>query len=487
MPSRKDSLPVYFTSIELDNVRCFGKGRKLELIDDYYGGPARWTLLLGDNGVGKTTLLQCLAWMRPVPKLTPGTTGSNSSRGDNDDDEPAPLVKGPLEPALSGEENYVLEALLRLGTEYELGLKGEMCQGRELRSTNENRKGASRKRGEKIRTGIRIFYSKKRALTDIELKGNTRIETIGEYHEPFIVAYGANRQLGLQNLTLSDLDDPIASRLSGITQLYDPEEILSSMDHAAAKKGSKSKEKDRLEKLKQLLAKVLPDIESAVDIKIFAPNILNLPNEQSGVRFKTFSGLVPLEALSLGYKTTLAWTVDLAWRLFRRYPKSPDPLSEPAIVLIDEIDLHLHPLWQLTIIDELTELFPRTQFIATAHSPLMIQVAPTANLAVAKKEGDQVVIINDPDVIRSWRVDQILTSGLFDVPYSRDKQTEAFFKEREKLLDKQSLSRGEQARLRYLDQQLAKLPIAPNPEDQEAMDLIRKAASILKRHTRKTR
>jgi predicted ATP-binding protein involved in virulence len=257
------------------------------------------------------------------------------------------------------------------------------------------------------------------------------------------------------------------------------------MDHAAAKQGSKSKENARLEKLKQLLAKVLPNINSAADIKIFAPDILNLPTEQSGVRFETFSGLVPLQALSLGYRTTLAWTIDLAWRLFRRYPKSPDPLSEPAIVLIDEIDLHLHPLWQLTIIDDLTQLFPRTQFVATAHSPLMVQVAATANLAVVKKGDEEVEIVNDPDVVRSWRVDQILTSGLFDVPYSRDKQTERLFKEKEELLDKQSsLSRGEQARLEYLDQQLAKLPIAPNPEDQEAMDLIRKAASILKRHTR---
>jgi predicted ATP-binding protein involved in virulence len=357
-----------------------------------------------------------------------------------------------------------------------------MCKGKELRLVDEYGKDLSDKKGDKIRTGIKIFYSNKRVLKDIELKGNTRIETIGEYQEPFIVAYGANRQLGSQNLTLSDLDDPIASRLSGVTQLYDPEEILSSMDYAASKKGKKSQEHDRLEKLKQLLARVLPDIEKASDIMIDAPNVLGIPTEQSGVRFKTFSGSVPLKALSLGYKTTLAWTVDLAWRLFRHYPESPDPLSEPAVVLIDEIDLHLHPLWQLNIIDELTRLFPRTQFIATAHSPLMVQVAPTANLAVIKRTGNEVEIINDPDVVRSWRVDQILTSGLFDVPYARDKVTESLFKEREKLLDKQQLDKDEQARLQYLDQQLARLPIASNPEDQKAIELIRKAASILKRH-----
>ena len=67
MPSPKQPL-IYFSSLELENVRCFGEQRQtLELTDNAKGQPAQWTLLLGDNGVGKTTLLQCLAWMRPVP------------------------------------------------------------------------------------------------------------------------------------------------------------------------------------------------------------------------------------------------------------------------------------------------------------------------------------------------------------------------------------------------------------------------------------
>jgi hypothetical protein len=425
--------------------------------------------------------------MRPVPKLPPGSTGDNVAGVGDEGDEPPPLVKGPLGPALPDEENDVLEGMRRVGRQYELGLRCEMCQGRELRSADGDRKGGSSKSGKKIQTGIKIFYSRKGMLEDIKLKGNTRIETLGEYHEPFIVAYGANRQLGVQNLALGDLDDPIASRLSGITQLYDPEEILNKMDHAAAKKGPKSKESRRLEKVKELLSKILPDLNSADDIQIFPPDILNTSTDPSGVRFRTFSGLVPFRALSLGYKTTLAWTVDLAWRLFRRYPNSPDPLSEPAIVLIDEIDLHLHPLWQLSIIDDLTRLFPRTQFVATAHSPLMVQVARTANLVVVKKIRDEVKITNDPDVIRSWRVDQILTSGLFDVPYTRDKQTEDYFKEREELLEQQSLSQDEQERLNFLDRQLENLTITTAPEDQKAVNLIREAADLLKKYTRKTR
>ena len=51
---------IYFSSLELENVRCFGERQVLELTDER-GRPARWTLILGENGVGKTTLLECLA------------------------------------------------------------------------------------------------------------------------------------------------------------------------------------------------------------------------------------------------------------------------------------------------------------------------------------------------------------------------------------------------------------------------------------------
>ncbi len=51
-----------------------------------------------------------------------------------------------------------------------------------------------------------------------------------------------------------------------------------------------------------------------------------------------------MRGLSLGYRTLIAWMVDFASRLFERYPNSPNPLAEPAVVIVDEIDLHLHPM-----------------------------------------------------------------------------------------------------------------------------------------------
>jgi len=481
MGKSQRSTSIYFTSLELENVRCFGHPQKLDLTDGS-GSPAQWTLLLGDNGVGKTTLLQCLAWMRPLPK---GGEKSNLFEVDDENDEPPPLTKGSLGPALSDEENDTLESLLRMGKKHEVLLKAELCQNREFMSSGQGNSAPLIDKSARINTGVKIIFSKKGALEAIRSMGNTKIETIGEYHEPFIIAYGANRQMELLNLIKSELDDPIAARrLSVLTVLYDAEEILQNLDYAAAKKEYKGRENALLLKVKHLLAQVLPDpkIKDARDIEINAPKMVSTSTEPSGVRINTFSGLVPLSALSLGYRTTLAWTTDLAWRLFSHYPKSSNPLAEPAVVLVDEIDLHLHPLWQRTIMDHLTDLFPRVQFIATAHSPLMVQAAPNANLAVVQKEGDEVRIVNEPDVVKSWRVDQILTSELFGVPASRDKRTESLFKEKEALLDKPALTSAEEARLTELDSEIASLETAESPEDQKAMKLIRDAAEILKRH-----
>jgi hypothetical protein len=467
MPRSKRPTAIYFTALQLDSVRCFGQTQTLDLSDGF-GNPAQWTLLLGDNGVGKTTLLQCLSWMRPVFVAKSGYEGAT------------PLKKGPLGPALQDEENDVLESLLRSGKAVELTLEAELSLDKSLNSCNGTARRRSRTKGKGITTGIRLMYTKKKELRDYELR-RTRSQPHRSFVEPLIVTYGASRQMGRQNLDLSNLEDPIAARLSEVTELYDPEEILSKLDHAAAKNLSKGAEYRRLEKCKEILARVLPDIDSAADIKILAPKIEADSSLSSGVRFKTFSGLVTLSALSLGYQTTLAWTIDLAWRLFRRYPESRNPLDEPAIVLIDEIDLHLHPLWQRTIMDDLSRLFPRTQFVATAHSPLMVQSALGANLAVLKKRKNEVVIENDPEVVRGWRVDQILNSELFGVPNSRDAETEALFQERSNLLNKIRRDSTEKTRLRQLEKQLAELPTASEKRDQMAMDLIRKAATILKR------
>jgi predicted ATP-binding protein involved in virulence len=83
------------------------------------------------------------------------------------------------------------------------------------------------------------------------------------------------------------------------------------------------------------------------------------------------------QQLSDGERGMLALALDLTRRLSQANPDLANPLEGEAIVLIDELDLHLHPQWQRTIVKKLTTTFPNCQFIATTHSPLIIgEVAP---------------------------------------------------------------------------------------------------------------
>ena len=449
MPSSEQPL-IYYSSLELENVRCFG-GRQILELTDKKGRPAQWTLLLGDNGVGKTTLLQCLAWMRPVPA------------GGQNDDEPRAI-----EPALADEENPVLDSLLRAGDEVSLDLKASLSINQKLGPAK------AEKRRQKITTGISM-QGKRQKLEDFKQERKKIPRYLHSLDMP-IFAYGADRRMGSSNLEKSELLDPLASLFSGSTELYDAEERLLQLDYLAVKKDERHK--DRLEQVKQILSAILPDISGKDDIKILGPKS-GVPDEESGVKFHTPYGWVPLTGLSLGYQTTLAWTVDLAWRLYDQFPESSNPLAEPAIVLIDEIDLHLHPRWQRRIMGDLTKNFPRIQFIATAHSPLMVQAAADANLAVLQEQDGQVVIQNQPKFIESWRVDQILTSELYGVS-ARSPRIEALTEERDTWLDKLKKSPSEKRRLKKIEEQLRNLP-NEQLEDEETMDFIRQAAALLKR------
>ena len=86
-------------------------------------------------------------------------------------------------------------------------------------------------------------------------------------------------------------------------------------------------------------------------------------------------GLVPFNYLSDGYRNMVAMVADIAHRASRLNPHfdSDSAKKTQGIVLIDEIDLHLHPKWQRRVVDDLQKAFPNIQFVATTHSPFIIQ------------------------------------------------------------------------------------------------------------------
>ena len=452
MTSKHCDTAVYYLSLQLQNVRCFGQQQTLDLRGTS-GELAPWTLLLGNNGVGKTTLLQCLNWMRPVP-------------GEERKEHPAKV-----QPALTNAENAALLSLLRDGAKILL-LDAAFSKGQTLQTASEP----------SIHTGIQISGQQSK-LEDLKLIENTgQLPRIGQLPlEPMILGYSANRRMGLLNLDGSEIVDhsaTLAWNAWDSTELFDAAEILERLDYAAEKKRENAA--TILEKIKEALAAILPDIQTSKDIKIFGPD-LGSTSQKSGVRFQTQYGEVPLSALSLGYQTVTALALDIAWRLIQRNPLHSSPLAQPAIVLIDEIDLHLHPLWQRQIMSTLSHHFPAVQFIATAHSPLMVNANAQTNLAVLSEHDGEVLIENEPQAVEGWRADQILTSELFGLDTTRAPRVEALMQERRNILAKTRRTSGEKKRLTEIEARLDELPTAERKEGREAMDLIRQAAALVEK------
>ncbi|NJB66695.1 putative ATP-binding protein involved in virulence [Desulfobaculum xiamenense] len=114
-------------------------------------------------------------------------------------------------------------------------------------------------------------------------------------------------------------------------------------------------------------------------ISTFMPGFENLKiKRKPRLRMMVDKDGVPLnvEQLSQGEKSLMALVGSISSRLSMMNPILPDPLKGRGIVMVDEIDLHLHPKWQRDIIDRLRNTFPNCQFILTTHSPLVISNSP---------------------------------------------------------------------------------------------------------------
>jgi predicted ATP-binding protein involved in virulence len=130
--------------------------------------------------------------------------------------------------------------------------------------------------------------------------------------------------------------------------------------------------------------------------------ILNCLPDAKGLRFDTdrkelVVGLrdgeeMPFYSLSDGQRTALALVADIAIKAstLNAHLGRKAALMSPGVVMIDELDLHLHPKWQRRVIDDLKQTFPEIQFICSTHSPFLIQSLRPGELIVLQREGEEV-------------------------------------------------------------------------------------------------
>lgn len=178
---------------------------------------------------------------------------------------------------------------------------------------------------------------------------------------------------------------------------------------------------------------------------------------QSPILLEMFRRLHPLKQLSQGYKSVLALVCDVMATLFSRW-ESID--SAQGIVLIDELENHLHPSWKLRIVDCLRKAFPRVQFIVTTHDPLCLRGFEAGEVVLLRRlsdEGGSTVALQSLPSVSDMRIDQILTSAHFGLRSTVDPTVEVLFDEYYSLLEREEeLQNDEREQLASLKVDIAK-------------------------------
>lgn len=192
----------------------------------------------------------------------------------------------------------------------------------------------------------------------------------------------------------------------------------------------------------------------------------------------TDDGEVPIEAVSQGTTSLIGWIGILMQRLYEVYGHTADPREQFALVLIDEIDAHMHPQWQQSLVPDLEEIFPNIQFIATTHSPLIVGSMQPHEVFTLRRDPEtpnRVTVEKVKQSFRGWRADQILTGPLFNLESSREPDTRKLLMRYTQLAARDTLSEDEQIELRDAAQKLKiRLPsTAERNEARKASEMIR--------------
>lgn len=128
---------------------------------------------------------------------------------------------------------------------------------------------------------------------------------------------------------------------------------------------------------------------------------------------------VPFQAMSDGYRALIGWVADLLYHVCFNCPDGLKLVDARGVALVDEVDLHLHPGWQMKVIDSLAAALPRMQFIFTTHSPLIVGSLEWMNVLVMREGPKGVTAERVRRAIHGLDADQLLVTDLFGLASTR--------------------------------------------------------------------
>lgn len=381
-------------SLSVKNLRLFGDDEQTIQFDS----SKNITLLLGDNGAGKTSLLYgCSILLSQFYKHFPSCSTKTFTEVD-------------VRNISNSRKADYLYAGIKLKID---------SNNTESITINMFKKGNSTKN---------TLSSELKAISDYSLEVKTKLDNEEQVALPIIAYYGTERGQIKPVERRRNFND-IFPRW----EVYKSDSLESATDFKRFFTWfERNEDLERREQIRQLKATgtssysshVLDAVRIALN-KLF-PNYLQNPRvETSPLRFVMDNITEPdnpieqrLEKMSDGYRITIALVADIASRLAEANPSEEvsglkDPLKAQGVVMIDEIDLHLHPKLQREILRRLSEIFPNVQFIVTTHSP---------NVVIGALDIVQIIKLNQGYIDNSINIEKyknydvslLLLSDIFD-------------------------------------------------------------------------
>jgi predicted ATPase len=254
----------------------------------------------------------------------------------------------------------------------------------------------------------------KRSSIQIEYKSleNNVINSLRDTKNPLIhlAAYGPGR-LNLQGLNNENVE---GNNNSLSYNLFKSDGFLFNIN--VVLKDSSLKKDSRFKLIKKAICTLIPNL---ADVKYnqetdqieYIEREIN--NDGENITYQP----LPFKKLASGFKSIIALAGDMIVRLSKNQPEVKDPSELKGIVLIDEIDLHLHPKLQKQLIGQFSKVFPKIQFIVSTHSPIPLLGAESNSviLKVNRTEAKGIQVEHVKIDLKNLTPNLVLTSGIFDM------------------------------------------------------------------------